>query len=1710
MGKGLRHDPLADIELIRQNLTDRYRTGFPILKELLQNADDAKSTSVEFVWTPGIPTARHPLLKGPGLIAINDGRFTDEDRDAIRMMGLSDKFSQQASIGKFGLGLKSVFHWCEAFLYFARDTADGQVEGDILNPWSGESGMTSFHADWDDFTREDVTVITTHLSQVLVRPSYFGLWIPLRRKEHCSGLAPIKTTFLGDENRGPDFLKASDLGRRFADALPLLVNLVEIHVSMLSANGHLDRIIDIDLSKTELPTLTGEICVREKGVVSRHHFLGNKAMNDEQLETLTASPFWPSNTRINRETAKPEKIPEKADTRAATVFLTHPAMNGGRLEVAWATFLPLGEAVAQPPCPGDSDYTLLLHGGFFVDPGRNRPDFGLEDSPDTPQDGIELRQRWNSTLVKSVVAPQVLPTLASVVRSGVASPIVRNITSAIKEAFSSSDELRRWQPALVQEHQWAYCLSAEGDSWRLLPASSPVVGIPSTRDGRIQISTIFPALRTVADRIPITFADWPRIAPSSELADWPVDSLLAMLDIDVESIFRSAESLEYLSRFLSQSGDQIGSVVIQRKLVSIARTALRRVDLNELRKHRGTVSQFLTLISSELLFPLNLNISSETDAVYQHVLTLQLQVLPIPREFVPDSNQSAGEFSAGELGDVLRTLARVAAEAKTEEQVRVFSDFTLRILEACRTNRREALERFRDLNVVGVYDCKRGNWVLTSWKELSDARGTERIFRDDGSGSRSWAVALQTVLGDERVLLIDNFTASVLFAGSGIAYCTPVTVARLIFKTRSLPVPDRRVPLLSKLLAEPQSDQSGVIVRAIRYLLHSSFEHTDDTSLPLFQTGMSDSSVWRDLAHQALDILHQRWRLIPVCLSSCVAPARATQLHLQNIDVRAVSDLLRNAGPGHIDCSLLSPSDRELVMREISDNTLLQRLVIHEDRSGRLCAIEPAPRPVYLESDYRFDPHYEDLVVILIRSKYDDIADKQRRLLSAWTSRAAIQVALAQPEPSHFTIQILDALSSLGGARELGKELRDKLTSTSWLSGRNREAIAPADLLHLEGLDDEIDVLTAASKGTFASLDTLVPASREHRAFSFVIADLLPSSNDVLEMLGEISREFAEAQSYGIGTITLAVEDLSQFLDAFNGAPPDLMPGLSLIRKAEGLVGAAACVEHLIRGLSAPISVDRLENILMFLSTEHARGFHRDRHARRKIHDLYLHALVQRRSLELIRRLDLLNSLEKWRPVRELCAPNTTGIDESHLINPQQFSIIEPLLNEIHPPARDSDLRTSSTISSERDSNDTATLLRAYFRKWEVRCPRPVIAGFLAVLGAGAVRQLAEDYFDNPGSVDAFRSRLTWKAVPGAIDPYSWGYSSSPHDVMRNHVAVLSVIDPRAKGGVSVQNLLGGTIQVPASDNFESLLLDRIYRPTINTPISKPRTSYITLREIDVAAHSEEKLSSLLRETTRRVLSDAYHQNVTNLDEEWESLHKSEQKEIRVAQNRVASNLFNYMLQYSLHHKPGVANLYRRWDQADRLIAELDGAHGADQDRLREEAQATKHQATERLRNGIAEDTQVQQLFLDAVRGRIERHFQYRLESIPFELFQNADDAVVELETMHQGENLPDEARRFVMIAESSGLTVAHWGRVINQFRLGDFYGRGLGYDADLEKMLMLNASDKGVSDNVLAVTGQFGLGFKSMFLFADRAEVVSGRPGVRGRRCAVPQGSRR
>ena len=116
---GVRHLPEADIESIR-DLLRGYGSARSILKELIQNAEDAQAGRLDLFLMPGDPESSHPLLRGPGLLAANDGDFCQEDRKAITQISLGTKGTAERAIGRFGKGLKSVFAWCEAFFIVAR------------------------------------------------------------------------------------------------------------------------------------------------------------------------------------------------------------------------------------------------------------------------------------------------------------------------------------------------------------------------------------------------------------------------------------------------------------------------------------------------------------------------------------------------------------------------------------------------------------------------------------------------------------------------------------------------------------------------------------------------------------------------------------------------------------------------------------------------------------------------------------------------------------------------------------------------------------------------------------------------------------------------------------------------------------------------------------------------------------------------------------------------------------------------------------------------------------------------------------------------------------------------------------------------------------------------------------------------------------------------------------------------------------------------------------------------------------------------------------------------------------------------------------------------------------------------------------------------------------------------------------------------------
>ena len=60
---------------IRNNLEFWYKSDYAVIKELIQNADDARATRLELGWSRGLKGADHPLLRGPAVFVLNDGPY---------------------------------------------------------------------------------------------------------------------------------------------------------------------------------------------------------------------------------------------------------------------------------------------------------------------------------------------------------------------------------------------------------------------------------------------------------------------------------------------------------------------------------------------------------------------------------------------------------------------------------------------------------------------------------------------------------------------------------------------------------------------------------------------------------------------------------------------------------------------------------------------------------------------------------------------------------------------------------------------------------------------------------------------------------------------------------------------------------------------------------------------------------------------------------------------------------------------------------------------------------------------------------------------------------------------------------------------------------------------------------------------------------------------------------------------------------------------------------------------------------------------------------------------------------------------------------------------------------------------------------------------------------------------------------------------------
>ncbi len=235
----------------QEDLTDRLQgilDGYPddgILKELVQNADDAQASEIHFIHDTRTLGSENVAtdeaseeIQGPALCVYNDRPFTKEDLEGIKKLGIGSKRDSLAMTGKYGIGFNSVYHLtdCPSFLsnndtlafldphcrYFVDDDRGRLFKLKSMNEET-----------WNKLSDTLEGYLADHLN--LQGSTVFRL--PLRRKENESKISSISP------NMEKLLLTFQEEARK---SLLFLNHVKKITISKIDPNGKFEEIYQVE------------------------------------------------------------------------------------------------------------------------------------------------------------------------------------------------------------------------------------------------------------------------------------------------------------------------------------------------------------------------------------------------------------------------------------------------------------------------------------------------------------------------------------------------------------------------------------------------------------------------------------------------------------------------------------------------------------------------------------------------------------------------------------------------------------------------------------------------------------------------------------------------------------------------------------------------------------------------------------------------------------------------------------------------------------------------------------------------------------------------------------------------------------------------------------------------------------------------------------------------------------------------------------------------------------------------------------------------------------------------------------------------------------------------------------------------------------------------------------------------------------------------
>lgn len=1727
--------PLSIVNQIKSLLRDRYESGYPILKELVQNADDAEARRVRLDSLDGWPVADNPLLHGPGLLVVNDGMFRAKDRRGILSFGESVKATDGSAIGKFGLGQKAVFHLCDAFVVhaFGSDVSKRPQElfSTVVNPFLRVDVDGNQTHTWDELSAGDLELLRDAVPADC-RARGLLLWLPFRRE----GLRPAPDAGFSNLQPRPAGI-AAELARR-DDLRPLVTALrhvesIEIRdrgrtrcaVRLVDAN---QRLLGPERWPAGIRSFSGTVGTEPDG--TRARFVGREAtMRTERLQELQASEHWPPAISALSSMPKPEKGEPHGAVTLLRALPTATSRNVDDLTVSWAVFLPISETEADSSTSraGASEVThpttridlsafdaapgrtgvvslgrlsLLLHGYFFLDSGRRHIEGLMQTAPsDVPTTTAKLARAWNVELRDSVVLPLIPAVLRDaleqkLIRSAELLPVVANI--------ARHPWFCRHRSAICAEHALVRVIDpTSAVVWRLSPAGSSLRPLPgSVADAPERLQELFSGVHALArDRNLMPCVD-PEASLTAEPTRWLPDELGALFATLSPRAFQSPALARLLGDMLAAVDPPLGSdrSDLQETIGPHLRRALCDAlnDTDSSLAHSDQIGAILSHAPRGLFLPLPKSV--EHRRLLQALSSARASILPVRHEWLVDADTPGAArandrppLSRTDLAALLGAVEPIIANGEQPDLADQAAAAALQFLRRQDLRGLSGLDDFADLAILRGRDPGTDEQVVLTLKQSCERSRNGLLFRAAPT-AKTVLRKLARALPDAHPVIVSGKTAELLgeqggstlrFLSSDKRACLDLVGAASRFGNDT-----DRAGLIDVLQVTDGDDRT-----AFRKLCAGK----PGAGMPAVRLAATDglSPEIERIATRCVSGDESVF-LVPRRIADGLSRNQREYIGVTTLDNRGIEALFVGNADALLD-PRLTETERDAILQMDIPDSVVRALPIHvrsdgtvDHAEGVFLAIEAWPIPASLSA------HVQTVVL----SSHPNARRRQKRLIPNWSPRAQVDTALSRPEPHVFRSEILDALAGISDGSSVSAELR----TTRWLAVDERP-VAPVDIWRLpRPVEDAARSLFSSMKRPprFFTVDCLPVEIREHSGFRCVEEHLLPDHRTSLKALAGIVA--AEDVAGHLGPVEHCPFD--DFIVLAEAGHDLVLPGwrllAALLLSARQVDCDAVTFWRSFRQLSernAGLAGRHLDALAELASKSEPTS-----EAARRAYRHGFEAVAPWSGAARCRvfggtRVPTVGG--QWRSGREVIIEDDRGVAQTHVLDRAYASHL-PTRND-EDDSTDGDAPPDGTPAPDAATTrgnagapqhidlpameaESVDRQRWFLEPWRGRVPSDLVIVYLGFIGRyGGMRGYAKQW-----EADATHEVETlWRDLDKRLDRLL-------PDRLSGRVKHRCFRVTAVNGGrVPAVALSGESFEAPLDDSSELLVGNFHKRGNVITSGEERQRRLLVelqLRPVDPAANSQTESLRIFRRFVETVAVDCLWIGMTDqraaLRDILDKASHVDQTTLKETQHLLQDLLPGMLTQLKPNRGSACEQALQEYRDDENWIHRASGESDPP-----DPAELAKSKRTlwRRLHKADAGAE-----LLSAVRAKIE-DLGYSARNVLFELFQNADDAYAQIDAgrddaCFQVEILPD------LPDAPGGLRVVHWGRPVNHRGRNADEGRRRGYDRDLVNMLLMNFSDKRPRAAEDDLTGKFGLGFKSVHILSDSVGIASGFVALR------------